>query len=367
MHTHPNTRRTGTEWTVEEEMTLLKEIKNGCPIPVIARNHQRTKGSILSRLCHKRFMALSELPELEDASDTETCDYELEDASTETCDFELVEKEASEQRKVNVTIKLEPEEPELAIVEVVEPSRVKKEVLPYITCFDTETTGLPPKKEPVHHSEAWNVCRVLQVAYEKYTHDGQFVEKQCFLVKPTFPIPAESTAIHHITEEHALEHGISHDEFIHRMCELVKETEIFVAHNASFDKNVILSELYRSAEGRAYVSTWEAASLDCTMSMGVVEFGDKFKLDKLYAMCHLPKLDNLVLHSADWDTALCSAIYFYLRKKNGSNRRFDLHVDFDDKDVVKELGGKFDWNQKKWYVYEGDRFCKYLVKWFNGM
>jgi len=346
MHTHPNTRRTGTEWTVEEEMTLLTEIKNGCPIPVIARNHQRTKGSILSRLCHKRFMALSELPELEDASDTETCDLE----SPRQLDFD--------------TIKLEPE---LAIVEVVEPVCVKKEVLPYITCFDTETTGLPPKKEPVHNSEAWNVCRVLQVAYEKYTHDGQFVEKQCFLVKPTFPIPSESTAIHHITEEHALEHGISHDEFIHRMCELVKETEIFVAHNASFDKNVILSELYRSPEGRAYVSIWEAASLDCTMSMGVVEFGDKFKLDKLYAMCHLPKLDNLVLHSADWDTALCSAIYFYLRKKNGSNRRFDLHVDFEDKDVVKELGGKFDWNQKKWYVYEGDRFCKYLVKWFNGM
>jgi DNA polymerase III epsilon subunit-like protein len=346
MHTHPNTRRTGTEWTVEEEITLLKEVKNGCPIPIIARNHQRTKGSILSRLCHKRFIALADLPDLEDASDTETCDLE----SPRQLEFGAIKSE-----------------PELAIIEVIEPVSVKKEVLPYITCFDTETTGLPPKKEPVHNSEAWNVCRVLQVAYEKYTHDGQFVEKQCFLVKPTFPIPAESTAIHHITESHALEHGITHEEFIHRMCELVKETEIFVAHNASFDKNVILSELYRSGEGRAYVSTWEAATLDCTMSMGVVEFGDKFKLDKLYSMCNLPKLDNLVLHSADWDTALCSAIYFYLRKKNGSNRRFDLHVDFEDKDVVKELGGKFDWNQKKWYVYEGDRFCKYLVKWFNGM
>jgi DNA polymerase III epsilon subunit-like protein len=339
MHTHPNTRRTGTEWTVEEEITLLKEIKNGCPIPIIARNHQRTKGSILSRLCHKRFIGLADLPDLEDTSDTETC--------------------ASDEH-----IKIESE---LAIVEVLEPVSVKKEVLPYITCFDTETTGLPPKKEPVHNSDAWNACRVVQVAYEKYTHDGQFVEKQCFLVKPTFPIPAESTAIHNITEEHALIHGITHEEFIHRMCELVKETEIFVAHNSSFDKNVILSELYRSPEGRAYVSTWEAATFDCTMSMGVFEFGDKFKLDKLYSMCNLPKLEYLVLHSADWDTALCSAIYFYLRKKNGSNRRFDLHVAFEDKDVVKELGGKFDWNHKKWYVYEGDRFCKYLVKWFNGM
>ena len=340
MHTHPNTRRTGSDWTVVEEIELLKEIKNGHPIPVIARNHQRTKGSILSRLCHKRFITLSSLPALEDASDTETCASDL-DA------FDV--------------IKLEPD---LVIVEAIEPVCIKKEVLPYIICFDTETTGLPPKKEPVNNSEAWNVCRVIQVAYEKYTHDGQFVEKQCFLVKPTFPIPAESTAIHHITEAHALEHGITYDEFIHRMCELSKETEIFVAHNASFDKNVILSELYRSPVGRAYVSTWVSTTLECTMSMGVFEFGDRFKLEKLYTMCNLPRLDNMVLHSADWDTALCSAIYFYLRKKNGTNRRFELRVDFDDKDVVKELGGKFDWNQKKWYVYEGDRFCKYLVRWF---
>ena len=377
-------KRTGTEWSLEEDQQLLHEIKSGCSIPNIAKIHKRTIGSIQTRLYHKRVQTLTRL---DNASDTETaCTLSdtdqidtiiLDRALLDSLDMkDNMSNESKEVFKINDPLEMEsplkinlyniPLESHSSKINLSSPEMVRheKNVLPYITIFDTETTGLPPKKAPVHDSKEWDACRILQIAWEKYTHDGKLVEKQCFLIKPTFPIPFEATAVNHITEEHAHEHGILHEEFIQRLCMLIEDTEIFVAHNASFDKNVISSELHRSEKGRRYIPKWNSATFDCTMLMGEYEFGERYTLEKLYRACSLPTMEHVVLHTADWDTALCATIYFYLRNKNSQHRRVNLNVDYSDKDVVKQLGGKFDWIQKKWYVHEGDRFFKYLVRWF---
>ncbi len=55
--------------------------------------------------------------------------------------------------------------------------------------FDIESTGLSPRKD-----------RIIELAAIKAFPDGH-EESKCWLLNPTVPIPAETTAIHHISDE----------------------------------------------------------------------------------------------------------------------------------------------------------------------
>lgn len=56
--------------------------------------------------------------------------------------------------------------------------------------FDLETTGVNVTKD-----------RIVQISYIKVFPDGRENEKKTHTVNPTIPIPPESTAVHHITDE----------------------------------------------------------------------------------------------------------------------------------------------------------------------
>jgi hypothetical protein len=71
------------------------------------------------------------------------------------------------------------------------------------------------------------------------------------------------------------------------------------------------------------------------------------------------------LHQADVDTKLCADIYFYLCSKNISNKRYDLTSRYEDKEILKLLGAKWDGNKKTWYIYESEPYVNYVVKWFS--
>jgi DNA polymerase III epsilon subunit-like protein len=71
------------------------------------------------------------------------------------------------------------------------------------------------------------------------------------------------------------------------------------------------------------------------------------------------------LHRADIDTLLCSQLYHILKKKGISNQRTDLQTLYQDKDIIKHLGAKWDAGQKKWYIYDSDPFSFYVKKLFT--
>ena len=58
-----------------------------------------------------------------------------------------------------------------------------------LVVFDIESTGISPRKD-----------RIIELAAVKVMPDGTEVEK-CWLMNPSVPIPAETTAIHGITDE----------------------------------------------------------------------------------------------------------------------------------------------------------------------
>jgi DNA polymerase III subunit epsilon len=99
--------------------------------------------------------------------------------------------------------------------------------IPFVA-FDTETTGLGKED------------RICQVAVASFSGDGSLRTKS-WLVYPGMPIPAQSTAIHGITDEMVKGAPMFFD-----ICdEIVEELwrAPWVAHNLSFDARFLAKEI----------------------------------------------------------------------------------------------------------------------------
>lgn len=112
--------------------------------------------------------------------------------------------------------------------------------------FDTETTGLPKNyKAPVTDLDNWP--RLVQLAYIYTDEKGATIETGNHIIKPVgFEIPKESSDIHGITHEMALEKGEDLIEVLNRFRKFALNTKYLVAHNMSFDEKIIGSEFIRN-------------------------------------------------------------------------------------------------------------------------
>uniref|UniRef100_UPI0035C670C3 exonuclease domain-containing protein n=1 Tax=Serratia quinivorans TaxID=137545 RepID=UPI0035C670C3 len=76
-----------------------------------------------------------------------------------------------------------------------------------IFTYDTETTGLPNWKVPSDSPEQPHLVQLAGVLSNAET--GEEIQSMNVIIKPDgWEIPEEVTAVHGITTEYALEHGI---------------------------------------------------------------------------------------------------------------------------------------------------------------
>jgi DNA polymerase III epsilon subunit-like protein len=117
---------------------------------------------------------------------------------------------------------------------------------PYYVVFDTETTGLPLKfasPEDPKILPYYNPSRLLQLSWAAYDVDGHLIYVKDHLIKPEgFPVMA--TEIHGITEEMA-KFGDDMVTILREFMTDIKHVEHIVAHNISFDVNILRSEFIR--------------------------------------------------------------------------------------------------------------------------
>jgi DNA polymerase III subunit epsilon len=111
--------------------------------------------------------------------------------------------------------------------------------------FDTETTGLPRNyKAPVSDTANWP--RMVQIAWQIYDMDGNFVESHDFIIKPEgFRIPADASKIHGISTERAIAEGHDLSEVLNNFNGHLNAADTLVAHNISFDEKILGAEFYR--------------------------------------------------------------------------------------------------------------------------
>jgi DNA polymerase III epsilon subunit-like protein len=112
--------------------------------------------------------------------------------------------------------------------------------------FDTETTGLPRNwRAPV--TDVVNWPRLVQLAFLYYDCDGNILSSGDYIIKPNgFLIPSDAAKIHGISTERANAEGVPLSEVLQLFLELTASAELLVAHNISFDENIMGSELIRA-------------------------------------------------------------------------------------------------------------------------
>ena len=108
-----------------------------------------------------------------------------------------------------------------------------------VLLFDTETTGLPKTRLPATRGPN-NWPHMVSIAW--IIMDGDMKTKERYaIIKPRWQIPADSTAIHGITQKDAEEKGEDLGNVIAEF--LADVPDALLAHNMDFDFNVLVSAL----------------------------------------------------------------------------------------------------------------------------
>lgn len=102
-----------------------------------------------------------------------------------------------------------------------------------IVFFDIETTGLNIMKD-----------RIIELSYIKVFPDGQ-EQKECLRINPGMPIPPESTAVHHITDDDVRQCP-SFEQLAHRLAEVFTGCDVAGFNSNHFDVPVLDEEFTRA-------------------------------------------------------------------------------------------------------------------------
>lgn len=191
--------------------------------------------------------------------------------------------------------------------------------------YDTETTGLPLFGEPSEDPRQPHIVQLGAILVDMDTRAE--VEVLDVIVRPNeWTIPDEVAAIHGITTEHALEHGIPEGEAVTQLLAMwgcTPERPVQrIGHNEPFDARILRIALKRFLGDEA-ADAWKEGNARCTATLTtklckcpptpkMLAAGRKhFKTPTLTeAYTHFFGEAFEGAHSALTDVRACIAVYF---------------------------------------------------------
>ena len=185
--------------------------------------------------------------------------------------------------------------------------------------FDTETTGLPRKRDAFPEDFS-NWPYIVEIAWLLVDEEGLQVSGGHYIVKQKVSIPQKATEIHHITTEKMLSEGIDPKEVYTDFLESVNNADYIVAHNIEFDEPIIECELLRNGFDKALSSkkhfcTMKAGKDFCTVysSSGSIK---NPKLSELFGSLYFdnPYLTIEGLHNALSDTLMLYRCFMKMKE-----------------------------------------------------
>lgn len=129
--------------------------------------------------------------------------------------------------------------------------------------FDTETTGLPRKRDALPE-DLDNWPYIVEIAWFLIDEDGLMIDGCHHIIKQNVSIPKDVTDIHHITTQDMLLKGEPPQEIYSSFIESVNKAEYVIAHNLDFDLPIIECELLRNGFDKILFSKKKF----CTMKAG---------------------------------------------------------------------------------------------------
>jgi DNA polymerase-3 subunit alpha len=159
---------------------------------------------------------------------------------------------------------------------------------------------------------------LVQIAWEVYAISGKFIEKKCYIIKPEgYDIPYNSYKIHGITNNIAIQEGISFKEVFKNLKKSLSKVQIIVGHNIKFDINIIKLECLRRGYDNPFINKividtkYESINY-CAIPGGLK---GKFKLPtltQLYTKIFGKRFTNV--HDAYYDVEATAHCFFALIK-----------------------------------------------------
>ena len=185
--------------------------------------------------------------------------------------------------------------------------------------FDTETTGLPKEKNPsIYRTELWPY--IIQLSYIVYctdTNEILTIENDYIRINDDVIIEEGSQEIHKISREKINDTGIPIIEALHKFNMWSNRCDLFVAHNLSFDKRMIIVEGIRNKIRMNVHSSY------CTMkeSIQLCKIEREFKDGtKYFKYPSLSELNNHLFdkipkntHDALIDILICMRCFYKMR------------------------------------------------------
>lgn len=117
-----------------------------------------------------------------------------------------------------------------------------------VLVFDTETTGLPTERNPlITETEKFPyIVQLSYILYDDQTNHIINIQDDIIKLPENVVLPEESVKIHGITREKSNKKGIPISDALDKFNELIKESDIIVGHNISFDRRLIMVECIRN-------------------------------------------------------------------------------------------------------------------------
>lgn len=191
-----------------------------------------------------------------------------------------------------------------------------------ILFFDTETTGFFHDRLPVDDSSQ---PHIVQLAAQLCEDNGEPVSGFSFIVDPgigKISIPESASNVHGITNERAVQFGVSSEFALSAFTHLYQRADIVCAHNIKFDKGVMEAAIARHYKKvmplrKPLFCTMEAASpvvnlppTERMRAMGMTKPKPP-KLEECIRHFFNEDLDGA--HDAMVDVTACRRVYLHLK------------------------------------------------------
>lgn len=190
--------------------------------------------------------------------------------------------------------------------------------------YDTETTGIPKFDMPSDDPAQPHLVQVAASLVDSASRTK--IAGIDLIVRPNgWIIPDECAAVHGITTEFALAHGIDEAVAVTALYQLWLLADRRIAHSQHFDARIIRSALLRSLGGTC-ADRWKEGASECTANLArpIMQVAPSDKMQQAgMRMSKTPSLSEAVLyftgrplenaHNAGPDLDGCAAVYWAIQ------------------------------------------------------
>lgn len=213
-----------------------------------------------------------------------------------------------------------------------------------VLVFDTETTGLPEKRDTsIFETDKWPY--IVQLSFLLYdVTNNNLLELEDLIINCDIDIPEEATKIHGITTNISRIKGIHINTALNVFDNALKKADVVIGHNISFDKRLYMVETIRKNRTQYFTKNKIRKQEYCTMKEGkelckiekTSQSGEKYykypTLTELYL--HLFKKQPQGVHNSLNDILACFRCYYMmnyekdiLKENYGLKQLFNLHLE----------------------------------------